>query len=241
MHDLIKLSIAVHGGLERWDQIRQISATFAPGGMSLMQRGQEAFTRMPTRVTVDTREQKTTFEPFLALGQRGLFEPMRTAVESVDGAVLLELENPRDFFNNAVAGGPWSATQLAYFAGCAMWTYLTLPFSLVMSGVECEEIEPYVEDGETWRALKVFFPKSFVTHSTEQTLYFDDKGLIRRHDYSVDISNGAQAAHYLYDHQRFDGVIFPTRRRIHPRGPDLTPLKNVVVFSADLDDFVLSR
>jgi hypothetical protein len=76
----------------------------------------------------------------------------------------------------------------------------------------------------------------FVTHSTEQTLYFDDKGLIRRHDYSVDISNGAQAAHYLYDHQEFGGFIFPTRRRINPRAGDLKPLKDLVAFSAELDD-----
>jgi hypothetical protein len=61
----------------------------------------------------------------------------------------------------------------------------------------------------------------YVTHFAEQTLYFDDNGLTRRHDYSVDSSNGAQAAHYLYDHQKFDGIIFPTGRRIYPRGPDL--------------------
>jgi hypothetical protein len=71
-----------------------------------------------------------------------------------------------------------------------MWTYLTLPFSLLRPGIECEEIHPYVEDGETWRALKANFPASFVAHSTEQTLYFDDKGLIRRHDYSVDNPTG---------------------------------------------------
>jgi hypothetical protein len=122
-----------------------------------------------------------------------------------------------------------------------MWTYLTLPFSLLRPGIECEEIHPYVEDGETWRALKANFPASFVAHSTEQTLYFDDKGLIRRHDYSVDISNGAQAALYLYDHQEFGGFIFPTRRRIYPRSADLKPLKNLAVFSAELEDFELYR
>jgi hypothetical protein len=176
MQELITLSIEAHGGLDRWNPLRQISATFAPGGIGLKQRGQEAFTQMSTRVTVDTREQKTTFGPFLAAGQCGIFEPNRTAVETVAGTILDELKNPRDSFKIMAVGTPWSATQLAYFAGYAMWMYLTVPFSLLRDGIECQEAEPWAEDGETWRALKVTFPKSYVTHSTEQTIFLTARG-----------------------------------------------------------------
>jgi hypothetical protein len=241
MQALVALSIEAHGGLDRWHQLRQISATFAPGGIGLKQRGQEAFTRMPTRVTVDTREQKTIFRPFLASEQFGIFEADRTTVETSDGALLEELKNPRDSFKIMPAGTPWSATQLAYFAGYAMWMYLTVPFSLLREGIQCEEVEPWVEDGEIWRALKVIFPKSYVTHSTEQTIYLDGKGLIRRHDYIAEVSGDVKVAHYLYDHQTFDGMVFPTRRRAHFRGVDRQPQKNLVVISADLSDFKLSR
>jgi hypothetical protein len=105
MHDLIRSSIEAHGGLDRWNQLRQISATFAPGCIGLKQRGQEALTQMATRVTLDTREQKTIFGPFLAPGQCGIFEPNRTAVETVDGTLLEELKNPRDSFNSLALGG----------------------------------------------------------------------------------------------------------------------------------------
>jgi hypothetical protein len=44
-------------------------------------------------------------------------------------------------------------------------------------GIECEEAKQYIEDGETWRALKITFPKLYVTHSADQTLYLDDKGV----------------------------------------------------------------
>lgn len=172
MLELIMSSIEAHGGLARWDQVRQISATFTPGGLALQLRGQEAFSKSPTRITVDTREQRVTFDPFLAPGQIGVYEP---------------------------------------------WT----------------------EDGEAWRAMKVTFPKSYVTHSSEQVLYFDDEGLIRRQDYSVDIAAGAAVAHYVHDHHKFGGIIFPTRRRIYPRGPDQQPNKDVVIMSADLSDFKL--
>jgi len=237
MHDLIKSSIEAHGGLAQWNQIRQISANFAAGGPAFKQRGQEAFTQIPMRVTVDTREQRTIFGPFLAPGQCAVYEPDRTTVETVDGTLLEELKNPRDSFK----GPPWSATQLAYFAGYAIWMYLTVPFSLLSDGIECEETQPWEEGGETWRALKVTFPKSYVTHSTEQTLYFDAKGLIRRHDYTVDVSGGAKAAHYLYDHRTFDGIVFPTKRRVHLRGPDRQPQKELAIISVDFSDFNLSR
>ena len=47
--------------------------------------------------------------------------------------------------------------QLVYFAGYAMWTYLTTPFLFVMDGVATEELQPWHENGETWRRLKVTF------------------------------------------------------------------------------------
>lgn len=235
MHDLIKHSIDAHGGLARWNALRQISASFTAGGPAFKQRGQEAFTQMPTRVTIDTREQKTTFEPFLATGQRGTFAPHRTTVESRDGALLEELNDPRSSFQ----GTPWSATQLAYFAGYAVWMYLTVPFSLLSHGVVCEEVHPWREDGETWRALKVIFPKSYVTHSTEQTLYFDAEGMIRRQDYSVEVSGNPDVAHYLHDHRKFDGIAFPTRRRVYLRGPDLEPQRDLAVITADFSDINL--
>jgi hypothetical protein len=232
MHDLIKHSVEAHGGLAQWNNLRQISATFSPSGPIFKQRGQEAFTQTPTRVTIDTRAQKTTFEPFLASGQRATFEPSRTAVETIDGTSLEKLDNPRDSFK----GPPWSATQLAYFAGYAVWMYLTAPFSFVSHNLACEEVDPWLEDGETWRALKLSFPKSYVTHSTEQTVYFDAAGLIRRQDYFVEVAAGAPVAHYLYDHRAFDGFVFPTRRRVYLRNPDRTPKKDLAVINADFSE-----
>jgi hypothetical protein len=98
-----------------------------------------------------------------------------------------------------------------------------------------------VEDGETWRALKVTYPASYPSHSTEQIQYFDDKGLMRRQDYTVDVRQNLKAAHYLDDHRKFDGLVFPTKRRICARGPRGMPLMDRLLISADFDDFKLSR
>ncbi|WP_020071203.1 hypothetical protein [Paraburkholderia caledonica] len=237
MQSLINKAIEAHGGMKRWNEVREISVIAVPDGVALHLRGQAAFAKTPTRVTVQTRSEKATFDPFLAPRQIGVFEPFRTAVKRSDGVVLEELDNPRGSFKPDT---PWSGAQLAYFAGYAMWTYLTLPFSLLTDGVRCEEAGSLSEDHQTWRAVKVTFPESYVTHSTEQVLYFDDNGLIRRHDYSVDIAANGTAAHYLYDHREYGGIVFATRRRIYPRGPDQRPNMAVVVMAVDLSDFELS-
>lgn len=52
------------------------------------------------------------------------------------------------------------------------------------------ETEPWHEDGQTWHSLLVTYPDSIVAHTKRQTYYFDDAGLLRRLDYSVDIPGG---------------------------------------------------
>jgi hypothetical protein len=241
MHELVKKTIEAHGGLEQWKQVRQVSASFRAWGPSLKQRGPvgEAFAALPMRVTVDTREQKTLFEPFVASGQKGIYEPHRTIVESSEGGLVEALDNPRDTLRTVALGDPWSAPQVLYFIGYSLWMYLTLPYTFLVDGVTCEEVEPLVEDGETWRALKVTYPASYPSHSTEQIHYFDNNGLMRRQDYTVDVRQNLSAAHYMYDHRTFDGFVFPTKRRIYSRGSDRVPLKDRLLIAADLEDFTL--
>jgi hypothetical protein len=243
MHDLVKLTIEAHGGLDQWNKVSQISADLTASGPSFKQRGPigEAFAALPTRAIVNAREPKTIFEPFVASGQKGIYQPYRTAVESSDGAVIEKLENPRDALKNKVPGTPWTATQLLYFFGYSLWMYFTLPYSFLADGVQCEEVEPWAEAGEKWRALKVTYPPSYPSHSTEQIHYFDDKGLMRRQDYTVDVRQDLAAAHYIHDHRMFDGFVFPTKRRIYARGHDRMPLRERLLISADLEDFKVSR
>ena len=81
--------------------------------------------------------------PFGSADRRSRFEPQRVALENAkDGKVLEELLQPRTSFQGQTLETPWSDLQLAYFVGCAMWTYLNTPFLLVRPGVESEEICP---------------------------------------------------------------------------------------------------
>jgi hypothetical protein len=69
--------------------------------------------------------------------------------------------------------------------------------------------EPWHEDGQTWRTLLVTYPDTIVAHHRQQTCYFDDAGLLRRLDYSVDILGGGPAVHYPSAYRELDGIMVP--------------------------------
>ena len=237
MIELAKQAIDAHGGLERWSRFTALSAHLIQGGDLWAAKGKGGVLTDVT-VTVDLRNEKASHWPFGSPDRRSRFEPQRVAIEDAKGKVLEELIQPRASFKGHAA--PWSDLQLAYFAGYAMWTYLNTPFLLARQGVESEEVEPWQESDETWRRLKVRFPADIATHSKEQTLYFDRQGLLRRQDYNVEIDNTAGAAHYVYDHKEFSGIVFPTKRRVFRRQPDGRPVPETLIISIDLDRIVLS-
>ena len=239
MNKLAKLAMDAHGGLDCWKRFSTLSVHDINGGVFWGVKGKAGVVDDVT-VTVGLRDETDTHWPFGSPDRRSRFEPQRVAIEDANGKVLEELLEPRSSFKGHTFETPWSDLQLAYFVGCAMWTYLNIPFLLARPGVESEEMEPWQEAGETWRRLKVRFPADIATHSTEQTLYFDRQGLWKRHDYDVEISGGTPAAHYVSDFKEVSGIVFPTKQRIFPRLPDGHPAPEPLVVSIDLDHFVLS-
>jgi hypothetical protein len=87
---------------------------------------------------------------------------------------------------------PWDQLHRAYFNGEALWTYLTTPFLLAGEGVHESQVEPWRQNGETWRVLRARFPSSIETHSRVHEFFFDDHRMLRRHDYQVNIAGGSQ-------------------------------------------------
>jgi hypothetical protein len=102
----------------------------------------------------------------------------------------------------------------AYFVGTAMWTSLTQPFTFTMPRFRTSELAPWHEAGHRWRSLRVAWPSDLAPHSTEQTAYFDDNGLLVRHDYDVEISGGSNAAHYVPEYVEIAVIKLPTKHRI---------------------------
>ena len=228
--------VEAHGGLENWKRHNSLSADLVVGGVLWGMKGQAGKLER-TNVTVGLGEEWASHRPFGSDNRRTRFSPNRVAIEDVQGKVLDELIEPRASFAGHVLETPWTEPQLAYFAGYAMWTYLNLPFLALHEGVEVEELPIWRESGETWRPLRLTFPDSIATHSKVQTIYAGEDGLLRRHDYAVEIAGDSPGAHYLGDYVTVDGVRFPTRRRVYAVGPDGKPMPDLLTVSVDLSNF----
>jgi len=231
--------IDAHGGLAAWKSFSTLKAHLSQGGALWMLKG-KAGVLDDTNVTIDLRRERASHAPFGDASRKSIFTPALVELRSAADETLEFLENPRASFAGHTLETPWSDLQLAYFAGCAMWTYLTMPFLLAEDGVETHELETWNDKGESWRRLKIRFPETIATHSTEQTLYVGADGLLKRHDYDVEIAGNTPGAHFVSDYVEVQGLMFPTKRRIFPRQPDGQAMAEPLVVSIDLDQITLS-
>lgn len=167
-------------------------------------------------------------------------EPERVAVQTAGGEIVERRSDPRSSYPMPFEPTtPWDALQVAYFTSYAVWNYLTTPFLLTYPSVEARETEAWQEDGETWRRLKVTFPKTIATHNPDQVFYFDADYMLRRLDYHPDVTN-APIAHYVSDQKEFDGFIFPTRRHVYLRKEGGTADKSLAAITIDIQDVAVS-
>ena len=222
MDELLSAVLDAHGGLDNWQTARTLTARLSLGGPFWAARGWPDVLTNKT-VTLDAHREHIEYTPFLAQDRISVLDvdPERVAIRN-DGEVIEERAWPRDSFPSQFdpMATPWDAIQVAYFASAAMWNYLTEPFGFTYPGVQAREIDPWDEDGETWRRLAVTFPPSNANHNADQVFYYDERFMQRRMDYSPHVTGSPQIAHYTHDPKTFDGFVFPTRRLVHLRDTD---------------------
>jgi hypothetical protein len=239
MSDLLSTVIDAHGGLERFNQLDAVSARLIQSGAEWALKGQEGVLD-DVYARASLHQERESHHPFGAPDRRSSFTPGRVAIETTDGDVVEAMDQPRASFAGHTLETPWTRLQLAYFVGTAMWTYLTQPFTFALPGFHTIELEPWQENGEQWRRLQVTYPSYLATHSTEQTLYFAPDGLIRRHDYDVEIQGGSRGAHYISDYTEVAGIMVPTKHRIYPRTPDGQALDEPLLISIDVSEIAFT-
>lgn len=236
MNQLVDRAIQAHGGMEAFGRFNRVRAKLHQGGVLWALKGQPTVLE-DCEVTVWTREQRVSHGPFAPTQNHSIYTPRRVQIVDPNGSVVEDLIEPRASFEGYEMETHWSQPQVGYFAGYTMWTYLTSPFILRQEGVVTEEIGPWTENGETFQRLRVTFPDRIATHSKVQTFYFDAKGLLRRHDYEVDIQGKNAAARYLLEPVTVQGIVMPGKMRIYPRLADDTVAPEPLIVSVDLSDY----
>jgi hypothetical protein len=233
MNDLLDRAVAAHGGLDRWNRITSVTFDASIGGAFWPLKGQGDALK-DVRLEVATTRQLVTME-LAGQGRRYVFEPLRVVVQHDDGSVIQARENPDRSFDGHRFDSPWDDVQLAYFVGEAQWTYLTMPFLYTWPGFASDEIAPIEVDGETWRRLRVAFPEGITSHTREQIACFGPDGLLRRHDFTMDILGGAPGSLYATGYRDIDGIILPTTRRAYaPQGDT-----RITMIAIDMDNIVV--
>jgi hypothetical protein len=231
---LLAETVEAHGG-DAYDAASEITAHVRCGGVAFPMRFQRGKLRDFTG-TVSTDAPYAALAPYPDPGRRGVFDRGSVRIESEAGEVLETRDDPRPAFKSVRRNIWWDDLDLLYFAAYALWGYLNAPFIFRRPGFELDEVEPWRENGESWRGLRVRFPADVPAHSREQLYYFDDHGLVRRNDYTAEVfGSWARAAHYCWDHERFDGLVVPRHRRAMVRRRNGKPIRRPAVVTIAFD------
>jgi hypothetical protein len=233
VNELLALAIKGHGGMPRWEQISWFRATASITGWIWTLKGKPGLLD-DVVLAGETRDQRLTIKPFPRPGQYTTWEPYRQTIETDDGVPVAERRDLAASFAGTTRASLWNDFQAAYFAGEANWNYYVAPFIFARGDFVTQEIEPWHENGHVWRSLLVTYPDTIVAHTRQQIYCFDDVGLLRRLDYSVDILGGGPAVHYPSEYREFDGIMVPTRRRVYVRNPDGSPALDSVSVAIDV-------
>lgn len=239
MHSLLESSIDAHGGMARWSAFNAVRVRMTVRGAIFEAKRIPGF-QEDVIYELALHEEKVTIEGFGGRGRRLRFLPHLLVWETSDGSVLASRENPRESFRGHTEASAWDALHLGYFTSYALWTYLSLPFLYAGAGFVVEEIQPWHEDGEEWRRLKVTFPAAVASHSREQITYFGSDGLMRRHDYTVDVLGGASGANYSSDYKEFQGIKMPTTRRVYAYDAKRSKVPQPLLVSIDIAEMAFS-
>src|SRR5688572_23267151 len=153
MNEMLSDIVRAHGGFSRWRALSRVQATIVTGGSFWALKGLVQDSD-PRRMTVSLHQQRSSLRPFGDPDWHTDFTPERIAIVRKDGGVVAQRDDPRAAFAGHEMSTAWDALHRAYFNGYALWLYLTTPFLLAREGVKAYEIEPWVEDEETWSVLR---------------------------------------------------------------------------------------
>ena len=237
MNDLLKLAVEAHGGIERWNKVKAVKVAASVTGAIWHVKSKPDYLKNFV-FEAETLRERVTMD-FPGQNKRSVFEPNRVEMQREDGTVIESRDDPERAFDGQARDSPWDDMHVAYFSGEAFYTYFNTPFLYTRVGFSSEEVQPIEMDGETWRRLKVTFPDWIKSHTKEQISCFGPDGLLRRHDYTVDILSGATGLNFASDYRNVAGILFPMKRRVYAYEDDYQIVKEPLLVDIDISEISL--
>lgn len=238
---IVETIVEAHGGASRWRKLEAIEAIISVRGLLFKAKRRPILNRV--RVRASTREPRFTFHEYPRAGRNSEFignEQVR--ITDTDGQVLVSRAEPRSAIRRLRRQLYWDALDFTYFGGYATWNYLVTPFIFLRDDFYFETLGTLSADSEFPLRLRVRFPQDLPTHCQEQVFYFDGNYFLRRLDYTAEVvSRWADAAHICENYQDFDGIKFPTKRRVLPLLMGDKPLAGPVIVAIDIHELHLKE
>ena len=231
---LLERAIRRHGGWATWQALGGLA--FVPSsvyGLLPVLKGLGETFPLPRRIEVWPRDAVAVFHDYPAEAERGVFCSGRVELLDAAGSVTAHDDDRRRSFRGWRKYRRWSPLDGLYFFGYALTHYHGLPFTLV-DGTPLG-LRSATVDGRCLRGVEVRLPAELHTHSRTQTFYFEDDGLLRRHDYVAEVVGAwARGAHFWGDFVTVAGLPVARRRRVLARlGGIAVP---AVALHAELED-----
>jgi len=234
---LLDQVIAAHGGRRRWQQVERIYASLSSGGFAFSSKFQGTALR-GLQVSLDPHGGRVSLRNFVHPGWRGIWTPEHVQIQDDSGRLVAQRAQPRAQFARWTEQLRWDKLDILYFAGYALWNYLSFPFLLEYDDVSVTA--PASGNVPGWRRLDAHFDVSVPTHSVQQSFHVDQNGHLLRHDYTADvIGSWAHAANCCLASQTVEGFRFYTRRKVFPLMGRNTVLPFPTLVWIELDDIVV--
>jgi hypothetical protein len=227
-------AVAAYGGADLWRNASTLQAEVSARGLAFILKRRPFFSH--------ARIVERVHKPFSSLtpigrtpGVAGVLDGHDVRLEDENGKVISERRNAREYFRAGRRLLWWDDLDMSYFANYASWNYFTLPALLMRDDIDWKELE--------LGSMEARFPDTVPTHSRVQRFRFDcTTGLLLQHDYTADIiSPLARASNVVLQHARNrSGLVYPSVRRVTPRGPKGRALGGPVLIHLDIHEYRLS-
>jgi hypothetical protein len=221
---LLDAAIRRHGGWEAWRSLRTL--VVRPKALSGLLPRLKGFGKtfdLPPRAEIHPHDEKAIFHAYPTPGASGTFARGSLVLTDERGAVVASTADARGSFHGWRKLRRWTPADALYFFGYALTHYHGLPFTLGRG--KPLGLRRVRHEGRTLTGIEVELPPELHTHSRRQTFYFEEDGLLRRHDYVADIVGfWARGAHFWRDFVTVAGLQIPRVRHVVARlGRRATP------------------
>ena len=236
---LIDKVIKAHGNFEQLQNFKTVEIHTQIGGVIWPMKGHDgALSDVIFEGALS--EQKSSWKNIFQKGYTSTFEPEKVELFDETGRSIETLLNPRESFVGHDVSTPWNRLQTVYFSSYATWNYATTPFNFLVPGVAIKQLPDWSDVDGNFERLEVIYPDGFATHSKRQVFYFDENGLLKRHDYWPEVLGGSSATQIIEDHKDFGGIVTGTKRNIYVlNDADNSYQTDVVLVSIDILDVKL--